>query len=180
MLSAYNKIGVRIHVDPEDARIQLKDPLGNEMLPEDGIYFLIQGTEYQLTIEKEGYEKIYEKVTVAETENVWTYQLKNERSQNADLKHLYVSSSDKYGKGILALNPVFQKEKAHYNAEYDGERGYFNLWAETADKKAEITVYAISGVREGKAERDGKILPVTRDGKECWPIYLEKMSIKCR
>ena len=52
------------------------------------------------------------------------------------LKGLYVSSSDKYGKGILKLSPDLDPDKKKFEASYDGERQSLNIWPEVEDEKA--------------------------------------------
>ncbi|MFR4635259.1 MAG: hypothetical protein ACLT8I_22755 [Blautia faecis] len=74
-------------------------------------------------------------------------------SSNTALKGLYVSSSDKYGKGILKLSPDLAPDKEKFEASYDGERQSLNIWPEVEDEKASVKVYAISGIKAGTVEK---------------------------
>ena len=93
-------------------------------------------------------------------------------SGNTALKGLYVSSSDKYGKGILKLSPDLAPDKEKFEASYDGERQSLNIWPEVEDEKASVKVYAISGIKAGTVEKDETITG-TKDNKDrpYWKIF---------
>lgn len=79
------------------------------------------------------------------------------KSSNADLKELYISSSDTWGKGILKLSPALHKDKDRYKAVYDGERQSLNIWAAAEEEHAEVKVYALSGIKPSTVQKDETI-----------------------
>ena len=92
-------VSVGLKVEPGDASVVILDAEGNPVSAEEnGRYSLLQGQAYELYVRKEGYQEFYQKITAdpAVTEYIITLL-----SSNTALKGLYVSSSDKYGKGIL-------------------------------------------------------------------------------
>ena len=86
-----------------------------------------------------------------------------------------MSSSDKYGKGILKLKPAFQSDQINYEAVYDRERDHLNLWLEAADSKSSIKVYALGGIKGSTVSREDESLAAEMvDGHLCCKIYFEK------
>ena len=80
------------------------------------------------------------------------------------MKQLYVSSSDKYGKGILKLTPAFSSETINYQAVYEGERSYLNLWPQVSDPKATVKVYAVGGVKKSTVSKEDESIEVDHTG----------------
>lgn len=164
------QISVSITADPADAEILLLDEEGN--LVEAGAdqhYSLTQGQSYELYVRREGYQEVHETFTADPAVTEYTITL---LSSNTALKGLYISSSDKYGKGILKLSPELAPDKEKYEASYDGERQSLNIWPEAEDEKATVKVYAISGVKAGTVQKDETIAG-TKDKKDrpYWKIF---------
>ncbi len=164
------EILVAIQCDPEDAQVLVLDSEGELLEPEEGAaYHLKQGMEYEIYARKEGYQEYHEKITADPA--VTQYHVKL-LSNDTSLKGLYISSSDTYGKGILKLSPKLSPEKEKYSAVYDGERQSLNIWPETTSDKAEVKVYALSGVKASTVEKDETITG-TKDKKDrpYWKIF---------
>lgn len=159
-----------LKVEPGDASVVLLDAEGNPVSAEEnGRYSLLQGQAYELYVRKEGYQEVCQKITADPAVTEYTITL---LSSNTALKGLYVSSSDKYGKGILKLSPDLAPDKEKFEASYDGERQSLNIWPEVEDEKASIKVYAISGIKAGTVEKDETITG-TKDNKDrpYWKIF---------
>ena len=136
-------VSVGLQIEPGDASVVILDAEGNPVSAEEnGRYSLLQGQAYELYVRKEGYQEFYQKITADPAVTEYTITL---LSGNTALKGLYVSSSDKYGKGILKLSPDLAPDKEKFEASYDGERQSLNIWPEVEDEKASVKVYAISG-----------------------------------
>ena len=163
-------VSVGLKVEPGDASVVILDAEGNPVLAEEnGRYSLLQGQEYELYVKKEGYQEFYQKITADPSVTECTITL---LSSNTALKGLYVSSSDKYGKGILKLTPDLTPDKEKFEASYDGERQSLNLWPEVEEENASVKVYAISGIKAGTVEKDETITG-TKDNKDrlYWKIF---------
>ena len=163
-------VSVGLKVEPGDASVVLLDAEGNPVSAEEnGRYSLLQGQAYELYVRKEGYQEVCQKITADPAVTEYTITL---LSSNTALKGLYVSSSDKYGKGILKLSPDLAPDKEKFEASYDGERQSLNIWPEVEDEKASIKVYAISGIKAGTVEKDETITG-TKDNKDrpYWKIF---------
>ena len=163
-------VSVGLKIEPGDASVVILDAEGNPVSTEEnGRYSLLQGQEYELYVRKEGYQEFYQKITADPAVTEYTITL---LSSNTALKGLYVSSSDKYGKGILKLSPDLAPDKEKFEASYDGERQSLNIWPEVEDEKASIKVYAISGIKAGTVEKDETIMG-TKDNKDrpYWKIF---------
>ena len=94
------------------------------------------------------------------------------KSSNADLKELYISSSDTWGKGILKLDPALNKDRDRYKAVYDGERQSLNIWLTAEEEHATVKIYALSGVKHSTVEKD-ETIKESNDGKGhvYWKIH---------
>ena len=163
-------VSVGLKVEPGDASVVLLDAEGNPVSAEEnGRYSLVQGQAYELYVRKEGYQEFYQKITADPAVTEYTITL---LSSNTALKGLYVSSSDKYGKGILKLSPDLAPDKEKFEASYDGERQSLNIWPEVEDEKASVKVYAISGIKAGTVEKDETITG-NKDNKDrsYWKIF---------
>ena len=163
-------VSVGLKVEPGDASVVILDAEGNPVSAEEnGRYSLLQGQAYELYVRKEGYQEFYQKITADPAVTEYTITL---LSSNTALKGLYVSSSDKYGKGILKLSPDLAPDKEKFEASYDGERQSLNIWPEVEDEKASVKVYAISGIKAGTVEKDETITG-TKDNKDrpYWKIF---------
>ena len=103
------------------------------------------------------------------------------KSNNADLKELYISSSDTWGKGILKLDPVLNKDWDKYKAIYDGERQSLNIWPVAEEEHARIRVYALSGVKYSTVEQDETIKETQdKEGHTYWKIYFGDQEKEAR
>ena len=163
-------VSVGLKVEPGDASVVILDAEGNPVSAEEnGRYSLLQGQAYELYVRKEGYQEFYQKITADPAVTEYTITL---LSSNTALKGLYVSSSDKYGKGILKLSPDLAPDKEKFEASYDGERQSLNIWPEVEDEKASVKVYAISGIKAGTVEKDETITG-NKDNKDrsYWKIF---------
>lgn len=102
-------VSVGLQIEPGDASVVILDAEGNPVSAEEnGRYSLLQGQAYELYVRKEGYQEFYQKITADPAVTEYTITL---LSGNTALKGLYVSSSDKYGKGILKLSPDLDPDK---------------------------------------------------------------------
>lgn len=103
------------------------------------------------------------------------------KSNNTNLKELYISSSDTWGKGILKLDPVLNKDWDRYKAVYDGERQSLNIWPVAEEEHAQIKVYALSGVKYSTVEED-ETIKETKDeeGHIYWKIYFGDQEKEAR
>ena len=170
-IHAYAGVDITIKVTPSDAEIKVVNQDGQQITPKNGKYPFIVGNTYQITIVRDGYETLEDTVAAEKAKTEYSYSLKSTMSSNVALKHLYVSSSDTYGKGILKLTPVFQKQETKYNAVYDAERQSLNIWAQTDNQKASIRVYALAGIRGSTVQEDETIRQsTTTDGRAFWKI----------
>ena len=171
------EFSVKIKADPQDALVVVLDPEGNILTPDSsGCYKLQEKLEYEIYVRKEGYQEVHQKITADPSVTEYQIRLLN---QDAALKGLYVSSSDKYGKGILKLNPVFSPEQDKYQAVYDGERESLNIWPEVNDPGASVKVYAISGIKASTVEKDETIKGTTdKKNHPYWKIFFADQEKK--
>lgn len=103
------------------------------------------------------------------------------KSNNTDLKELYISSSDAWGKGILKLDPALNKDWDRYKAVYDGERQSLNIWPVAEEEHAQIKVYALSGVKYSTVEQDETIKETqNEEGHTYWKIYFGDQEKEAR
>lgn len=164
-----------IRVTPVDAKITVKDTRGNLISPVNGKWQWIDGNTYDITIEREGYETIEDRILADASVTEYTYEMKCIYSSNAYVKELYVTSSDKFGAGILKLSPKFEKDTSNYAASYGKERSYLNLWLKPEDEKAKIQLFAVSGIKGSTVEKDETITPeATVEGYLNWKVYFGK------
>ena len=146
------------------------DHEGNILTPDStGSYTLQEKLEYEIYVRKAGYQEVHQKITADSSVTEYQIRLLN---QDATLKGLYVSSSDKYGKGILKLSPDFSPEQDRYQAVYEGERQSLNIWTEVNDPEASVKVYAISGVKPSTVEKDETIKEtLDKKNRPYWKIF---------
>lgn len=171
-IHVYAGINVAIKVTPSDAEIKVVNQDGQEIAPKNKKYPFIVGNTYQITISRDGYETLNETVAAEKTKTEYRYSLKSTMNSDASLKNLYVSSSDTYGKGIQKLTPAFKKQETKYTAVYGTERQSLNIWAQTANKKASIRVYALAGIRGSTVQKDETISQSTAAGGHAfWKIF---------
>lgn len=96
-------------------------------------------------------------------------------SDKVDLKELYVSTSDTYGKGLQTLSPALHKDKDRYKVAYDGERESLNIWATAQEATSKIEVYSLSGVKSSTVQKDETIkVSQDKDGHSYWKIYFQE------
>ncbi len=179
----YETFQQTIHVNHPDSIITIKDTAGNPVKCVNGRWALIDGNTYYITIEAKNYEPLEITIVADAAVLELSYELVSKLSDNAFLKELLVSSSEQLGSGLLKLSPTFDKEITNYSASYDGERSHLTLWALPDDKKAQITVYAISGVKGSTVNNDETISrEKLEDGRYKWNIYFGKRqtSVKVR
>lgn len=171
----YEEISCRFDIKPVNAKVEIRDDSGKEIALKDGKCTLVIGNHYTVSVSCEGYySKTMEFTAEAGTDH-YEISLESSRSSNALLKALYVGSSDKYGKGILTLKPAFKSDVINYEATYDRERSYLNLWIEPEDTRAAVKVYALGGVKGSTVSReDESIKTETVDGHFCCKVYFEK------
>lgn len=171
-LAAYRRIPVAIRVTPQNAVVKVQDRNGNVQAVQNGRYELLAGNEYLITITLSGYVSITETIRASSEHTSYEFHMVSSRSSDADLKQLYVSSSSKYGSGVLKLSPKFSKNTTNYSAVYTAERGSLNVWPETADEKASVKIYALGGVKGSTVQRDETIRESTDSaGRKYWPVY---------
>lgn len=170
-ISDYEKFTVNLKAVPDDAKIVVRNQDEKEIEPQRGKYSFIKGNIYKIEISRDGYETAAEEIEADPKTREYTFKLKCIMSKDADLKHLYVSSSDSYGKGIQKLTPAFNNNKTHYTVVYGAERENLNVWAETRNEKASVKVYALAGIRGSSVQKDETISPgVSEDGHSFWKI----------
>ena len=167
-LAAARKVHAAVHTEPADATVAVRNELGQEIKGSRGIYALYKGEKYTITVSKDGYETKTETITADTKTTQYRISL---TGNDAELKHLYVSSSDTYGKGILKLDPALKKDHDRYSATYDGERQSLNLWLESASG-ATVKVYALSGIKASTVQKD-ETIKGTQDKEKhpYWKIY---------
>lgn len=103
------------------------------------------------------------------------------KSNNTNLKELYISSSDSWGKGILKLDPVLNKDWDRYKAVYDGERQSLNIWPVAEDEHAVIRIYSLSGVKYSTVQDDETIKEThDEEGRTYWKIYFGDQEKEAR
>ena len=102
-LAAARKVHAAVHTEPADATVAVRNELGQEIKGSRGIYALYKGEKYTITVSKDGYETKTETITADTKTTQYRISL---TGNDAELKHLYVSSSDTYGKGIMKLDPA--------------------------------------------------------------------------
>ena len=174
-IQPYQLHTVRLTGFPEGAICVVTDASGHAVYETGGMYQLIDGNTYYIYVICENYEDLTTSFTVREAQDVYEFQMKSLLSQNADLKKLYVSSSSKYGSGILKLSPDYTSDTTRYEAVYTKDRTHLNIWAAAEDKKAEIKVYAVGGVKGTTVNKDETISSKqSADGHDYWEIYFEK------
>ena len=174
-LQGYKKINIHFKIQPANAVIQVKDDGGADIKVKNGDCTVTAGNHYTVSVSCEGYYSKNMEFTAEEGTDHYEISLESSRSSNALLKNLYVSSSDKYGKGILKLKPAFQSDQINYEAVYDRERDHLNLWLEAADSKSSIKVYALGGIKGSTVSREDESLAAEMvDGHLCCKIYFEK------
>ncbi len=178
-VAAVRKVHLTITADPSDASVSVRNELGREITGTKGIYVLYKGEQYEITVSKEGYETKTETIT-ADTKT--TQHKVTLTGTDADLRHLYISSSDTYGKGILKLDSSLKKDHDRYKASYDGERQSLNLWPEAAPG-ASVKVYALSGIKTSTVQKD-ETIKGTQDKEKhpYWKIYFaaQEKEVKVR
>ena len=144
---------------------------GEELKAQNGKYLFLKGNVYKIEISRKGYETLTETVTADLKVTSYSFTLKSLMSSDADLKYLYVSSADHYGKGIQKLEPSFKKTEDHYTAVYGDERQSLNVWTEAADSHGSIKVYAMSGILGSSVQKDETIFQTgTDEGHPFWKI----------
>lgn len=167
-IAAARRVHATIQTEPADASVSVCNELGQEIQGSKGIYAFYKGEQYEITVSKDGYETKTEIITADTKTTEYNIQL---TGNDADLRHLYVSSSDTYGKGILRLDPALNKDQDRYKASYDGERQSLNLWLE-ASGNASVKVYALSGIRASTVQKDETIKGTHDKEKHAyWKIF---------
>ena len=171
-LTSYEEIRIMIKTVPTDATVTVKNQDGEELKAgKNGRYTFLKGNTYRIEITRKGYETLIESVTADTKVTSYSFNLKSLMSSDADLKHLYVSSSDNYGKGIQKLTPSFDKKETHYTAVYGDERQSLNVWAEPEEKHGTLKIYAVSGIKGSIVQKDETISEShTKDGHRFWKI----------
>lgn len=168
---AYRTFIVNIRTIPEDAMVEITDQDGQILSPEKNGYTWVEGNTYRIQVSKTGYETVIETVKADSNKTEYSYTLKSMMSSNAELKHLYVSSSDTYGKGIQKIDPTFETQKTNYTVTYGGERQSLNVWTQAQDAKAAVRVYALAGISGSVVQKDETIHESkTEDGHVFWKI----------
>lgn len=174
-LLPYQLHEIRITGLPNGAVCVITDAAGEMVGESGGLYQTVDGNTYHIYVTCENYEDLLTTFTVKEGVDEYTFEMVCLLSQNANLKKLIVSSSSKYGSGILKLSPDYTAATTHYEAVYAKERSHLNLWLEAADEKASVTVYAVGGVKASTVNKDETIsAKKTSDGHQYWEIYFEK------
>ena len=182
-IHAYAGVEVAIKTTPSDAETEVVNQDGQQISPKNNKYPLIVGNTYKITISRDGYETLTDTIVAEKSKTEYSYSLKSTMSSNADLRHLYVSSSDNYGTGIQKLSPAFQKQETKYTVVYGSERQSLNIWPQTDNKKATIRVYALAGIRGSTVQEDETIKQGTSsDGHVFWKIVFasEEKEAKVR
>ena len=174
-IEPYQLHSIRIKGLPAGAICVITDATGQAVSETDGVYQLVNGNTYQLYAVCKNYEELQQTFTVRADTDEYTFEMVSLLSQNADLAELYVSSSAKYGSGLLKLTPEYAAETTRYEAVYTKERTHLNLWAEAAEEKAAVSVYAVGGVSAATISKDETIAPKqSADGHAYWEVYFEK------
>ena len=176
MLNPYEEYSQTITVKPKDAVMVIKDSDGNTLQPtssRDGVYTytLVNGNSYSIDITRFGYADMEDMFTADKLNPSSAYELKSMRSADNDLKGLYASSSDKYRSGMLKLAPAFDKDVTRYQADYSKEKSYLNVWPVVNDKKAKVSVFAVSGIKADTVNKDETLTASDADGHPFYRVY---------
>lgn len=171
-IKPYLVFNATIKTVPDDALVTVKDTSGTDIVENEKTYSFIDGNTYYVTVTREGYETL-ETVLLADAQTTeYSYELKYLLSSNAYLGGIFVSSSDRFGAGILKLSPLFDKDWENYSVSYGKERDYLNLWLAAEDELATISVYAVSGIKGSTVNKDETIAEEELvEGKHSWKIY---------
>lgn len=133
-------------------------------------------------MQRKGYETLTETVTADTKVTSYSFTLKSLMSSDADLKYLYVSSADHYGKGIQKLEPSLRKRKTITLQFMVMKRQSLNVWTEAADSHGSIKVYAMSdsGSSVQKDEPFFRQEPMRdiRSGRSCLPVGKKRLKIR--
>lgn len=183
VITQYEGYSQTITVTPKDAALIIKDSDGNTVEPassRDGVYTytLINGNTYSVNITRFGYADVEDVFTADKLNPSSTYELKSMRSADNDLKGLYASSSDKYKSGMLKLTPSFDKDVIRYQADYSKEKSYLNVWPVVSDKKATVSVFAVSGIKADTVNEDETLTASDADGHPFYRVYFADGSFK--
>ena len=183
VLNPYEEYSQTITVTPKDAALVIKDSDGNTVEPassSDGVYTytLVNSNTYSVNITRFGYADVEDVFTADKLNPSSTYELKSMRSADNDLKGLYASSSDKYRSGMLKLTPEFDKDVTRYQADYSKEKSYLNVWPVVSDKKAKVSVFAVSGIKADTVNEDETLTASDADGHPFYRVYFADGSFK--
>ena len=174
-LQEYKLLTVSFVVTPAQAQVVVQDDTGRTVPQENGSCTLFPGNHYTVTVSLDGYYTKTLDFVASEETTRFEITLESSRSSDSALKQLYVSSSDKYGKGILKLTPAFSSETINYQAVYEGERSYLNLWPQVSDPKATVKVYAVGGVKKSTVSKEDESIEVDHTGSHpVCRVYFEK------
>ena len=176
VLNPYEEYSQTITITPKDAALVIKDSDENAVEPlsgKDGVYTytLVNGNTYIAKITRFGYADVEDVFTANKLDPSSAYELKSMRSADNDLKGLYASSSDKYRSGMLKLAPAFDKDVTRYQADYSKEKSYLNVWPVVSDKKAKVSVFAVSGIKADTVNRDETLMASDADGHPFYRVY---------
>ena len=174
-LSGHQELKITFEVTPAQAKIEILDDADRQISVANGSAMVLIGNHYRVKVSCDGYDTQEMEFTASADTTTYKIELKSNRSSDCSLKELYVSSSDKYGRGILKLTPDFAPETTHYSASYEKERDYLNLWIHPADEKATVKVYALSGVLGSTVSREDESIATEQlNGHLCCKVYFEK------
>ena len=178
---AYREIPVTIETRPSGGSIHVQDAAGRTVEEQKGRYVFLNGNVYTITAKMDGYETREMTVQADEQTTSYILELKSMMSANADLKQLFVSSSDQYGKGILKLSPEFEKQENRYSAAYPALRQSLYLWTEAADSRSRVKVYAIAGIRGSSVQQDETLAEQrSADGHSFWKVEFAQEEREAR
>ena len=178
-LAGHQELEVTFDVTPAQAVVQVVDDAGRQIAVENGRCKVLQGNHYKVTISCDGYDIKELEFTAAQDTLYWKVELQSNRGSDCTLKALYVSSSEKYGLGVLKLTPSFVKTETRYSATYEKEREYLNVWVEPTDSKATVKVFALSGIKGSTVSKEDESLELKeKDGHRYCQVYFEKQEFE--
>ena len=96
-----------------------------------------------------------------------------ERSNDASLSSLRVNTSNSYSSSLVELSPAFESGVYTYSAKYDAMKTFLNLWPDTNDAQAYVSVFPVRGVDSSRTLNTDGSIPVTatNNGHARYAVY---------
>lgn len=165
--------------DPQQAEHEIVADRGTEeislivSLP-DGAQASLNGQSAdRFTIELDGESKTVTVIVTAGSQmREYTFTIR-ERSNDASLSSLRVNTSNSYSSSLVELSPAFESGVYTYSAKYDATKTFLNLWPDTNDAQASVSVFPVRGVDSSRTLNTDGSIPVTatNNGHARYAVY---------